>query len=171
MWYIVYQNKKGYYVGWQNKGSDKYSENPIEAKKYLSIKPALTRLGFHTNLSDGDWESRDDLAKKIKNYIIKYTRQKDIKRNTILGDILSEPVSLIDLIFASGRIDKLDENGKLIGIAETEVLQFIDESIEKYKKSKAKEIEKYKKFIEKYEINNSYITETKEGEDFWEGFR
>lgn len=56
MWYIVYQNKyKGYYVGWQNKGADKYSKNPIEAKKYLSITSALTRLGFNRNIDNRNW--------------------------------------------------------------------------------------------------------------------
>lgn len=77
MWYIVYQNRyKGYYVGWRNKGADKYSKNPIEAKKYLSITPALTRLGFNVNTNNGDYLlSREDFIKIL-------SKSKKAKRNT-----------------------------------------------------------------------------------------
>ena len=140
MWYIVYQNRyKGYYVGWQNKGADKYSKNPIEAKKYLSIAPALTRLGFNINTNNGDYLlSREDFIKIL-------SKSKKSKRNTILSEILSEPVSLSDLIFSNGRIDKIDENGRIIGLADKEVLEFIDSYIEKNKRTKEKELAKYNK--------------------------
>lgn len=96
----------------------------------------------------------------------------------ILSNILSEPVceedTLIELMFSSGKIEKVDESGKIIGLADKEVLEFIDSYIEKNKRTKEKELVKYNRLCKSYGVdvlNNSYITETKEGEDFWEGFK
>jgi hypothetical protein len=127
MWYIVYRNKYisysretggGYYVGYKNKIEDKFSSNYVEANKYKSIGPAITRLGI--NLFPG--MTMDRLLKSIKPKDIQAERNG--KLNQVFDiDIKENP---IDIIFSNGRIEIVSETGELLGSAEKEVISYIE---------------------------------------------
>lgn len=42
--YITWINNKGYYVGYSNRSEDNFSDNWIEAKKYSTLRNALSRI-------------------------------------------------------------------------------------------------------------------------------
>ena len=114
MWYIVFRDEfksygfdqGGYFVSYRDKCSDLYSPNWFEAKKYKSIGSALSRLRI--TIAPGMDTNEKFLAanKKINNI----QSRRDIKLKGILG----EDLSIIDYIFADGRIEKIGDNGELI---------------------------------------------------------
>jgi hypothetical protein len=159
MWYIVFRDEfksygfdqGGYFVSYRDKCSDLYSPNWFEAKKYKSIGSALSRLRI--TIAPGMDTNEKFLAanKKINNI----QSRRDIKLKGILG----EDLSIIDYIFADGRIEKIGDNGELIGLADKEILEYIQNILNKNKNKMKNSFG-----------SSTYIIEQKEGEDFWEGF-
>jgi hypothetical protein len=165
MWYIVYREKfksytetgGGYFAGYGNKIEDKYSPNWVEAQRYKTLGPALTRL--HINLGT---------AVDTMEYFLKAnTSSKQLKRDVLLNDLLEDNTP-IEYIFTNGRIDKVGSDGKFLGSAHVEVMDFVTKTIAKNKAKNDKRIKKVNEIIDGSPMD--YIIETKEGEDFWEGF-
>lgn len=69
IFYIVYHNNSSYYVKYKDKGSDFYSDYYQEAKRYKSIAPALSRLGYSTKFNAKELMKRlNDGSIRQKNY-------------------------------------------------------------------------------------------------------
>lgn len=170
MWYIVYREKfksytetgGGYFVKYKNKIEDSYSPNWFEAQKYKSLGSALNRMGIILELG------MDDLDKFFKANSID---NRAMKRDTILSDILGEERDNNALIFSKGRIDKVGSDGRFLGSAEDEVMEYITSYLAKNKISNDRKMKAINDIIKNVSGDtNGYIIETKEGEDFWEGF-
>ena len=163
MWYIVYRNKHkstilgsasketgvGYYVGYKNKLEDNFSSNFIEAKRYKSIGPALTRLGV--NYIPG--MSMEKLLSTIK------TNNTQAKREDILNKVfdIETKYNPIDILFTNGRIEILSDDGKLIGSAGEDITKYIESKfVDKSNQIKSKELDKF-----------DYITEGND-DSFWD---
>lgn len=165
MWYIVYKEKfksytetgGGYFVGYKNKIEDTYSDNYVEANKYKAIGAALTRLGIEIKPS---MDSMDRFLESIR------PRTKAAKRNRALSNIFDETTNPIDVIFSNGRIEKVSINGELLGSASDDVLRYIEGKISRNKEK----MDRIRKAVEPIVGKSSYLIETKEGEDFWDGF-
>lgn len=144
----------GYFVGYKSKIEDGYSPNWFEAKKYKTLQGAINSLGLYLN------EHMDTMEKFIESNStdIKY------KRDNILNNILGESNDLKSLInFQYGKIESIDSDGNIKNVID-EVISYIKNKIDKNqyrKKNLYKNIGSEKP---------SYIVETKEGEDFWEGY-
>ncbi len=169
MWYIVYKEEfktswcvsGGYFVKYQNKMQDKYSPNWFEANKYVALGAALSRLGIEIT------PNMDTMEKFCKGNKIDYTA---MNRDSVLSDILGEEKSIKGIEFKKGRIEKISSDGQFIGSAGDEVLEFIKEKISKNKVANDKKMKNYNDLIKGVGDTQGYIVETKEGEDFWEGF-
>ena len=166
MKYIVYREKfksydlpqgNGYFVKYKDKLHDEYSPNWHDAGKYKSIGPALTRLGIA--LVPG----MDTIDKFLAVLSNKQTTGR--KRNSILSGILNESISSA-YSFEKGHVDKISDTGEFLGSADEEVTEYINNYI---KKNKARNDKKLKAIGIDGE-SKGYILETKEGEDFWDGF-
>lgn len=163
MWYIVYREPfksytetgGGYFVKYKNKIEDTYSSNWFEAQKYKSLGAALTRLNI--NISPG----MDTMDKFLSGNKLDKRTQRDLTLSKILGE------SIPSLVFKNGRIEKISDDGQLLGDASDDVMEFIKYQLEKNRKANEK---KMKVINEVTGGESEYIIETKEGEDFWEGF-
>ena len=163
MWYIVYREPfksytetgGGYFVKYKNKIEDTYSSNWFEAQKYKSLGAALTRLNI--NISPG----MDTMDKFLLGNKLDKRTQRDLTLSKILGE------SIPSLVFKNGRIEKISDDGQLLGDASDDVMEFIKYQLEKNRKANEK---KMKVINEVTGGESGYIIETKEGEDFWEGF-
>jgi len=113
-YYIVYLNHTtnsygelvgGYYVGYKDKCSDKFSDMYIEAKRYKSLVVAFSRLNF-----DPKKGPINDMLKKFEtNHIL---RQKKLNR---LFDIDNSNLNYDSVIpFSHGRIDIIEITGNNI---------------------------------------------------------
>ena len=173
MWYIVYRNPfksynydqgNGYFVRYKDKLSDEFSPNWFEASKYITISGAVTRLGVYGY----------EKATTLEDFIKTNDAYENIgfKRNSQLNKIFNIDNSdddhyiISEILNNKGRIDKIDDNGEFLGDAIDEVVEFIKSSILSNKKKLDKKIPKYNPEI----LNNSYIIETKECENFWDVF-
>lgn len=94
----------GYFVKYKDKGSDYFSENYIDAKRYKSITAAFTRLGFDLTLS-----GINDMLKKFDTNHIQMQK----KLNRIVDE--ENKINYDSVIpFEKGRIDILKINGNNI---------------------------------------------------------
>ena len=145
-----YAQGDGYFVKWKNKCSDEFSQNWFDANKYKTIGAAINRLGLEIN---GSIKSLDDFYKLNP---IDPSKIRDNKISKILD--VSQDVSIF---FKIGHIDKIDDNGNLIGNADQEVLNYI-ESIISQNIGKSKSLQKkFESLNIKNHIDNS-------DEDFWD---
>ena len=145
-----YPQGDGYFVKWKNKCSDEFSQNRFDANKYKTIGPAIKRLGLEINDSI---KSLDDFYKFNP---LDKSKIRDNKISELLGDDQDS-----SLFFERGHIDKIDDNGNLIGNAVVEILNYI-ESIINQNTGKSKSLQK--KF-ESLGVGN-YIDNS--DEDFWD---
>src|SRR5690554_6709401 len=121
MWYIVYREPfksytetgGGYFVKYKNKIEDTYSSNWFEAQKYKSLGAALTRLNI--NISPG----MDTMDKFLSGNKLDKRTQRDLTLSKILGE------SIPSLVFKNGRIEKISDDGQLLGDASDDVMKFI----------------------------------------------
>lgn len=129
MKYIVWRNHfelyrqpqgDGYFVKYKDKISDEFSPNWFDASKFNTLYGAVSRLGLE---SLKQIKSLDDFYKFNP---IDKSKYRDIKISEILGE--SEDKFLF---FERGHIDKIDDNGNLIGNAGEDVLEYIKGIIEK----------------------------------------
>ena len=170
MWYIVYREKfksytetgGGYYIGYKNKLEDAFSSNWFEAKKYKSLGAAVNRLGIIL-------DPRVDTMERFCEF--NHVDHKAMERDNALSDVLGMEKS-VGFLLKTGRIDKISDTGEFLGSADGELFECIKIQISKNKSSNDKKKERYNKAVN--DVNgksNAYITETKDGEDFWEGFQ
>jgi len=141
----------GYYVGYKDKLSDKFSTSIFEAKKYKTLGSAITRLGLNMNSS----------FEKFLELNLNDQGKRDLK----LSSLLNCELELDGDIFKSGRVEKILTSGEVV-YATKEVLEYI-------KNEHLKLIEKTNKLkLKNTHINvpNKNFIEHVEGEDFWEGF-
>jgi hypothetical protein len=115
-----YAQGDGYFVKWKNKCSDEFSPNWFDANKYKTIGPAITRLGIEIN----------DHIKSLDDFFKVNSLSESIKRQNVILEILEEGQNS-DIFFLKGHIDKIDDNGNLIGNAGDEVLEYIKNIIQK----------------------------------------
>ncbi len=165
MWYIVYREPfesynikqgDGYFVKYGDKLSDIYSTNWFEAKRYTSIPLAIKKLWINY-----------DKSLSINDFIKSNTpKDKSAKRSIKLSNILDEKIDVLSILSFKGRIDKVDKDGNFLGNANDEVVSYIENKIHKNQIGMKRKLSKINVEIDK----SSYITETKEGEDFWYGF-
>lgn len=166
MWYIVYREEfktsygkyNGYFVNYKNKIEDSYSPNWFEAKKYKALGAALHRMGIE--IAPGV----DTMEKFIRSNRLDHTA---MRRDNIISEVLGIEKETMSLLFKRGRIDKVGSNGELLGSADEEVLEYIQLQLAR---NKARNDKKMKVVNEITGKPSGYIIETKEGEDFWEGF-
>lgn len=168
MWYIVYREEfnsslvgktgGGYFVKYKNKIEDTYSPNWFEAQKYKALGAALHRIGIE--IAPGV----DTIEKFIKSNKLEHTA---MRRDSIISEVLGIEKETMGLLSKKGRIDKIGSNGEFLGSAEEEVLAYIQSHLSK---NKSRNDNKMKKINEVTGKPSGYIIETKEGEDFWEGF-
>jgi len=164
MWYIVYRTPfksyevdqgNGYFVRYKNKLSDEYSPNWFEASKYKSIGNALTRVGVYgckvTTLD------KFIIANPIEDIGLK----RESQLNKIFNISKSDDEIISEIINNKGHIDKIGDNGEFVGDATDEVVEFIKSNI----------LSNNKKFKNDYIVETKQdIVETKQDEDFWDGF-
>lgn len=152
MWYIVYKSKEdGYFVSYKDKGSDYFSKNYLEAKKYKTLGPAMSRLGI----------SVDNYITSFDRFLLSNNIQKAYIRELTLSNLLgTEPT--YNNIFKNGRIDILSENGEIIGTADKMIIDLVKSII--LKNSKRKSTGSSAKFY-----NTPNIVSHEEG-NFWDGF-
>jgi hypothetical protein len=163
--FIVYREKfksytetgGGYFVKYKNKIEYEFSENWIEAKKYKTIGSALHRMGIEIK------PGIDTIEKFIKSNSLD---DLSINRDNVLNDVLGENKN-INILFKKGRVDKVGINGEFLGSAEKEIIEYIEMHLDKNRKRNDK---KMKMINEIVGVSSDYIIETKEGEDFLEGF-
>lgn len=109
MKYIVYLEGKGYFVGYQDKLNNKYSDNYHDAQQYNTIAGAMNRLGINT------------LVYSLETFLNKNCDLSTI-RNFKLNGVLD--VNNDDISFSNGRIE-IVENGKFIGNGNKLVLDYL----------------------------------------------
>lgn len=144
----------GYYVKYKNKIEDTYSPNWFEAKKFTSLGSALDRLGVNIKISD-----IISMDKFFEHNLIDH---KKMNRENALSTVLGLDKN-VGIIFNSGYIDKISDRGEFIGRADEEVLEYIQHMILRNKGKQNSKVKTFDKLLE----GKKYITETKEGEDFW----
>lgn len=155
MYYIVYRNRYesyrieqvGYFVGYKNKLCDKFSEHPNMAKKFKTLGAAITRLGV-------DIYGFNSYQEWLEHFI-----SDSAHREAALSELLGQKGEFVE--FVNGRIEKISEDGTVVSDAGEEVLEHIKGM---FKKRDLKKKASYSDY------SGSYILETPEGEDFWEGF-
>lgn len=154
MRYIVWKNffingykipqGDGYYVGWKDKLSDKYSKNWIDAKKYVSFQAAMVQLGFKfPRIQLGtDYVDRNGIDLLFKSFLEK-NLSTESKRNILLNDLLS--INNNDILeFSVGRIDKINDKGEIVGTAYNELLNTLRTNFESIIDNHNKKIKKIK---------------------------
>lgn len=155
MWYVVYRNPfksnrlysdGGYFVKYKNKIEDEYSTNIVEANKYKSIGPALSRLGIYVEKNMFTLESVFERTQ------ISFSEKREIKLNKIL-DIDFDPMS----IFHNNRIDKIDIDGKYIGCSNKEAIDYIQSILDKNKRKFEKIKSEYEEALRKTDPGVNYI--------------
>ena len=165
--YIVYKNpyksynihQEGYFVSYKDKLCDNFSDNWIDAKRYKTIGPALSRLGIYGL----ECTSIDNFLKSNK---IDKSILRDLKIESVLNPDISDEYKILSVLRSKGRIEKVIESGNknfplsLID-CEKEIVNWIKDKISK-NENKIKTINK---FIG--EVN--YIS-TENDEEFWNDF-
>jgi hypothetical protein len=155
-WYIVWREpytsyditQSGYFVNYKDKLSDKFSENHIEAKRYTSIGPAISRLGIQE-------------FNNVEHFYRKYVSDSVIRHDK-LSDILGQEKTIPNNFFLNGRIDKMYEDGTIdIGVGNADALEYILNKIKNIKKGASGKYSTYK--------TPNIVEDDGEG-DFWDGF-
>lgn len=148
-YYIVNHSNKGYYKGWKNKLEDNYTTDYHYAKKYLSIKDAIKRVGI-----------------LIKNNVITYESflewnpsDKSAKRSVIIDNIMGDDRSGDIYVSTKGDIEKIVD-GVNMGSCGEEVFEYVMSQISKNQIS----YNKHKDKISKISATTSYISDG----DFWD---
>ncbi len=168
MSYIVYREPftsygedqgDGYFVGYKNKVSDKYSKDWFEAHRYKSIGYAINRLGINYNkITNLDHFIKSN---KPKNRILR----KSFNRSVTLSNILDEEINIETIIKLQGGIYKIVDNKYVID-ATDEVVKYLEDKFSESKNKIDRKLSKTKNLSD----SSSYIIQTEEGEDFWDGF-
>lgn len=144
----------GYFVSYKDKGSDYYSDNWFEAKRYKSIGPCLTKL----NIDLSGIFSIDEFFKK-------YPLTNQAKRENILTSLLENNNQQIQFYFKTGRIEAIDDAGNLVS-SDKYLLAYINDQIDKnLKKYNSLSLRYSKSFGDK---DSSYINKEVDDKDFWE---
>jgi hypothetical protein len=138
----------GYFVSYRDKGSDNYSKNWYEAKKYKTIVTAMSRLSLVCPKYLTSLEQFFELNK---------IDQTTYYRDKVLSEILNTEKE-VSINFGKGRIDKIDDNG-VISKADDDILEYINDIINASLKRK-----------EKSKTEKSYQEPNQTGVDTWEGF-
>lgn len=159
MRYIVWRNEfksysqkqgDGYFQGYKDKISDKWTKNPIEAKKYKSIGAAITRLNLilsHIKSMDEFW--------KLNPMSEQYKRSK--KMNEILGRDNDKNLSNI---FEQGRIEILHDDGST-ECANRQAIEYIEKRIEE-------NVRQFENKRSNKMFNTKTIIEHDPNEEFWD---
>ena len=148
----ISEKQGGYFVSYRDKGSDNYSKNWYEAKKYKTIVTAMSRLSL---VCPKYLTSLEQFFELNKIDPTTYYRDK------VLSDILNTEKE-VSINFGKGRIDKIDDNG-VISKADDDILEYINDIINANLKRKEKRKEKSK-------TEKSYQEPNQTGVDTWEGF-
>lgn len=167
-YYIVYLNHTtngydepvgGYYVGYKDKCSDKFSEMYIDAKRYKSLTAAFTRLNFEPRIVP-----INDMLKKFEtNHIL---RQKKLNR---LFDKDNSNLNYDSVIpFSLGRIDIIEITGNNIAyLGEIDKLELYDIFLGYKKRLDAKYRNNMKSNDPEWEKNRIKIEIGNINDDFW----
>lgn len=161
--YIVYRepyksydvHQEGYFVSYKDKLSDKFSNNWIDAKRFQTIRPAITRLGIY-GLECSDI---DNFYKANK---LNKTELRNIKLKSILNDN-SDDDMILAILRSKGRIEKVIENKNSdfplsVTNCEKEIVEFIKNKINKNQKK-----------IKNMGVTD-YISEKENDKEFWDYF-
>ena len=166
--YIVYRepyksygvHQEGYFVSYKDKLSDKFSNNWIDAKRFKTIGPVLTRLGIY-GLECNDIENFFKANKLNK------TELRNIKLKSILNDNNSDDDMILAVIRSKGRIEKVIENKNSdfplsVTNCEEEIVEFIKNKINKNQK-------KINNMYSEIGVTD-YISKEENDEEFWDDF-
>ena len=147
----------GYFVSYNDKLTDKFSDNWYDANRYKKLGAALTRLGIYGL----DCTSIESFIKTNIDNIRSEQVKRDINIKKILGDVLT----IEDILRYKGRIE-IVKNNQVLECDNTEIINFIVNKIE----SNEKRIKgKYLKSLGKLDLSSNYI-DKEENLDFWENW-
>lgn len=150
---------KGYYVKYKDKLQDEYSDNWMEAKRYKTLKPALTRLSY---IFPDNYEY---VLSKFDKYENSNYVQRERKLNRVFGKDGGEiNIDAVDIFDGKGFIEVVDvtKNGiKNLGKIDNRIIY------EHYKKLERKNQMKYDAWKKKNDVE---IIEHEPGDindEFW----
>lgn len=144
----------GYFVSYKDKLCDNFSDNWFDASRYTSLGGAISRLGIYGL----ECVSIDGFIKANMD-----PKNIDVEREYSLSKLLDQEFDIDIILRKKGRIEKIDDNGNLVGDAMSQVKDFILKKLESNKKKLDNKFEKIKK-ITGSDLD-SYTSEA--DEDFW----
>ena len=126
----------GYFVSYQDKISDKFSPNYIDAKKYKSLGPVLTRAGISFN-SYGAFETIKKIKYDLDNSVLVNRRKKIYKlENKEFSIDFDKDIEKINILPDHISIEILEINGNdleyLGPISNKEIYEFIKKESDKF---------------------------------------
>lgn len=156
VWKVKYTSydidQGGYFVKYKDKLCDEFSVEWYDAKRYKSLGGAISRLGINI----GNCRSEKDFIKRHKKV------NKSAERDMTLSKILDEEIDISKIVSYRGKIEMV-KDGKLIGDATDEIIQFIKNKI----KSNYNKIQK-KLSNAGITPESDYISVSKGSAEFWD---
>ena len=158
MRYIVWRNEfksysqkqgDGYFQGYKDKISDKWTKNPIEAKQYKSIGTAINRL----NLIYSGIRSMDKFWKLNP-------PSEQYKRKKKLSEIFDRADESMSNIFKRGRIEILHDDGST-ECANRQAIEYIEKHIQE-------NVRQFENKRSNKMFNTKTIIEHDPNEEFWD---